>query len=188
MKKALLSTCLVLNLSGSSLFAQTTSPTAVPFTPVPFLTFSPDARSSGMGETGVASSPDANATFWNASKLAFSERDFGASASYTPWLPKLVDDLWLGYATVYKKIGKGQALVQRRQFALEDHLSGLDVDRSLPISVSFRRGMKVDMSMMFSNAEDIEGACPECHTPANAPHNTTVQWQVPVSVPQMASI
>lgn len=110
MKKVLVSTCLISTLWGSCLFAQTSNRTAVPFTPVPFLTFSPDARSSAMGETGVASSPDANATFWNASKLAFAERDFGASVSYTPWLPKLVDDLWLGYASVYKKIGKGQAI------------------------------------------------------------------------------
>jgi hypothetical protein len=82
----------------------------------------------------------------------------------------------------FETIGKGQELIQRRQFALEDSSSGLDVNRSLPISVSFRRGMKIDMSMMFSNDDAIEGVCPKCRTPANAPENTTIQWYVPASV------
>ena len=34
-------------------------------TAVPFLRISPDARSGAMGETGVATSPDANSIFWN---------------------------------------------------------------------------------------------------------------------------
>lgn len=75
-----------------------------------FLTLAPDARSAGMGDAGVAVSPDANATYWNAAKLAFADRDFGASVSYAPWLRNLTDDMWLGYASVYKRIGKGQAI------------------------------------------------------------------------------
>lgn len=119
MKKTLMSACLVFFFSGTTLLAQTVA-SVVPFTPVPFLVFSPDARSAAMGEAGVASSADANATFWNASKLAFAERDFGASVSYTPWLPKLVDNLWLGYASVYKKIGKGQAIAGSVNYYKDD--------------------------------------------------------------------
>ena len=37
-------------------------------TAVPFLRISPDARAGGMGDVAIATSPDANASFWNISK------------------------------------------------------------------------------------------------------------------------
>ncbi|WP_221389988.1 type IX secretion system outer membrane channel protein PorV [Dyadobacter sp. NIV53] len=82
----------------------------IPSSPLSFLTFAPDARSAAMGEAGVALSPDANSSYWNAAKLPYNTKDFGASASYTPWLRNLVDDMWLGYITAYKKLDKGQAI------------------------------------------------------------------------------
>lgn len=82
----------------------------IPHSPLSFLTFAPDARSAGMGEAGVALSPDANSTYWNAAKLPYNEKDFGISASYTPWLRNLVDDMWLGYLSAYKKIDKTSAV------------------------------------------------------------------------------
>jgi hypothetical protein len=82
----------------------------VPKSAVPLLTMAPDARSAGMGESGVALSPDANSVHWNASKLPFAERDLGVSVSYLPWLRNLIDNEWLGYASVYKKIGRRQAV------------------------------------------------------------------------------
>ena len=54
----------------------------------PFLNISPDARGGGMGETGVATQPDANSVYWNNAKLAFIENHYGGSLSYTPWLGK----------------------------------------------------------------------------------------------------
>ena len=57
-------------------------------TAVPFLRISPDARSGGMGELGVAISPDANSAFWNIGKVAFNTSKGGISASYTPWLKR----------------------------------------------------------------------------------------------------
>jgi hypothetical protein len=96
----------------SSLQAQSTVDTTrrIPSSPLSFLTFAPDARSAGMGEAGVALSADANSAYWNAAKLPYAQKDFGVSASYTPWLRNLVDDMWLGYLTAYKKIGKDQAI------------------------------------------------------------------------------
>ena len=35
---------------------------------VPFLNFAPDSRHSAMGDVGVATSPDANSTYWNTLK------------------------------------------------------------------------------------------------------------------------
>jgi hypothetical protein len=52
-------------------------------TAVPFLVIAPDSRASGMGDAGVATSPDANSFHWNTSKLAFSKEKaefvFGSS-------------------------------------------------------------------------------------------------------------
>ena len=38
---------------------------------LPMLAIGPDARMGGLANAGVAASPDANALFWNPSKLAF---------------------------------------------------------------------------------------------------------------------
>ena len=61
-------------------------------TAVPFLLISPDSRGSAMGETGVATSPDANSVHWNNAKLAFIDKKYGFGLSYVPWLGKIVDD------------------------------------------------------------------------------------------------
>ena len=75
-------------------------------TGVPFLRISPDSRAGGMGDVGVATSPDPNAQYWNVGKIPFSEKKFGLSLTYTPWLKDLVPDIWLGYVSGYVKFGK----------------------------------------------------------------------------------
>lgn len=88
-------------------------------TAVPFLLISPDSRSGGMGEVGVATSPDANAIHWNASKLAFSQKKMGFGVSYTPWLRALVPDINLAYLSFFAKKGKDQAFAgSLRYFSL----------------------------------------------------------------------
>lgn len=78
-------------------------------TAVPFLNFAPDSRHSGMGDVGVATSPDANSAHWNSGKLAFIEDDLGFSLSYSPWLGKFVNDMSLSYLTGFKKIDENSA-------------------------------------------------------------------------------
>jgi hypothetical protein len=73
-------------------------------TAVPFLTISPDARSGAMGDAGVAISPDANAIFWNPSKLVFMETKTDLAASYSPWLRNIVPDVNLAYLSFARKI------------------------------------------------------------------------------------
>ncbi len=75
-------------------------------TAVPFLLITPDSRGGGMGDCGVASSPDANSMHWNPAKYVMADKDFGLSMSYTPWLRQLVPDISLSYLAGYKKIGK----------------------------------------------------------------------------------
>ncbi|MEZ5047784.1 MAG: type IX secretion system outer membrane channel protein PorV [Chitinophagaceae bacterium] len=94
-------------------------------TAVPFMRISPDARSGAMGDVGIAISPDANAQFWNVSKLAMADKDAGLSITYTPWLKDLVPDIFLAYISGYAKFGekdnKNQAVsFSMRYFSLGD--------------------------------------------------------------------
>ncbi|CAN5164468.1 type IX secretion system outer membrane channel protein PorV [soil metagenome] len=72
-------------------------------TAVPFLMIAPDSRAGALGETGVATSPDANSGHWNGAKYAFADKKFGVSGSYDPWLRALVPDINLGYLSLYGK-------------------------------------------------------------------------------------
>lgn len=88
-------------------------------TSVPFLLIAPDSRSGSMGDVGAATSPDNNSIHWNASKLAFMEESNGLSVSYTPWMEDLVDDIFLGYVSGYKKLNDKNALgASMRYFSL----------------------------------------------------------------------
>ena len=58
-----------------------------------FLQIAPDARSTAMGETGVAHARGALVPAWNPGGLGFLENR-GASATYFKWLPYLADDLY----------------------------------------------------------------------------------------------
>ena len=68
-------------------------------TAVPFLNITPDSRAAGMGDAGVATSADVNSVYWNTAKLAFIDKGYGGSASYTPWLAKIINDMKLFYLT-----------------------------------------------------------------------------------------
>ena len=73
-------------------------------TGVPFLMITADARAAGMGELGVATSADNYSQYWNPAKYAFASNDKGIGLSYTPYLSKLVDDIFLGNILFFKKI------------------------------------------------------------------------------------
>ncbi|WP_188562040.1 type IX secretion system outer membrane channel protein PorV [Hymenobacter frigidus] len=90
--------------------AQNTQNQGVITTAVPILTLSPDARSSALGEAGVATSPDANSGYFNPGKLGFVQYKYAASASYSPWLRNITDDMSLSYLSGYGKIGQRSAL------------------------------------------------------------------------------
>lgn len=75
-----------------------------------FLMITPDARSAGYGDQGVATSPDNYSQFWNPSKYTFSSNKYGASYSYTPWLKNITDDISLHNLTGFYKIDKRQAI------------------------------------------------------------------------------
>lgn len=78
-------------------------------TAVPFLTVAADARAAGMADMGVATSADAFSQQWNPAKYAFALYKQGASASYTPYLTGLANDISLGQITYYNKISDRSA-------------------------------------------------------------------------------
>lgn len=79
-------------------------------TAVPFLMIAPDSRSGGIGDAGVALSPDASSVHWNPAKMSFAENEFEIQMSYSPWLRALVDDMNLAYISGYRKLNKNQTV------------------------------------------------------------------------------
>jgi len=79
-------------------------------TAVPFVSFAPDSRASGMGDVGVATSPDANSVHWNNAKLAFIDQEVGFAFSYSPWLGNIVDDMFLTYLSGFYQIDEVQTV------------------------------------------------------------------------------
>ena len=74
-------------------------------TGVTSLSITPDARGASMGDLGAATEADVNSQFWNPSKYAFAYSRAGVSLSYTPWLRKIVNDIYLANLAGYYKIG-----------------------------------------------------------------------------------
>lgn len=75
-------------------------------TGAPFLRIAPDARAGGMGDQGVATSPDQFSQFWNAAKYPFARSNSGVGVNYTPYMGKLTNDVFLMYASYYKFLGQ----------------------------------------------------------------------------------
>lgn len=126
-------------------------------TGVTSLSIAPDARGASMGDLGAATDPDANSQFWNPSKYAFAYSNASVALSYTPWLRKLVNDIFLANLAGYWKIGSqdNQALsASLRYFSLGEVTSSNGVDditQSLnPYEMSFDIGYSRKLSEKFS--------------------------------------
>lgn len=90
-------------------------------TGVPFLLIAADARSAGMADMGVATSPDAYSQQYNPSKYAFSKQQQGFSVSYTPYLTSIANDISLGQVTYFNRINERSAFAgSLRYFGLGD--------------------------------------------------------------------
>jgi hypothetical protein len=80
-------------------------------TAVPFLRIAPDARTGGLGDVGIALSPDATTMWANPSKIAFAEDEMSVAVTYTPWLRQLqLRDVYLAYLSGYYKLDADQAV------------------------------------------------------------------------------
>lgn len=79
-------------------------------TGVPFILIGADPRSGGMGDIGVVTSADAFSQQWNPAKYAFSLSKQGVGVTYTPYLSKLVNDIFLGNLTYYNRLNENSAV------------------------------------------------------------------------------
>ena len=89
---------------------------------VPFLRISPDARSGGMGDVGIATAPDANSGYFNVAKTPFNTSKFGIGLNYSPWLRDLnVNDVFIASLAGFYKLDDNQAIsASLRYFKLGD--------------------------------------------------------------------
>lgn len=115
MKKVIFKLTALVMLIGTALSVEAQSSTAnsinVVTTAVPFLRISPDARSGGMGDVGVATIPDANSIFWNLAKLPFAKSNSAIALTYTPWLKGLdLNDVYLVSGAGYYQLDDQQAI------------------------------------------------------------------------------
>ena len=108
-------------------------------TAVPFLSIPTDARAAGLGDQGVATSADAFSNYWNPAKYAFTANEMGAAMSYTPYLNKIVNDIFLADLTFYKAVNDRSAWAfGLRYFSLGDIPTGLTAEqiRTNPLILS----------------------------------------------------
>ncbi|REC43227.1 MULTISPECIES: type IX secretion system outer membrane channel protein PorV [Chryseobacterium] len=92
--------------AGFLSYAQDLSQVRPVLTGAPFLRIAPDARSGGMGDQGVVTSPDAFSQFWNAAKYPFSRTSSSVGLNYTPYMGKLTNDVFLLYGAFHKFLGQ----------------------------------------------------------------------------------
>ena len=74
----------------------------------------------------------------------------------------------------------GHAEVDRGQYSLEEACTGKDIDDSIPFTAAVRRGMKINMSIVFVQVADFTTVCcPRCETAyTGQQENVLRQWCV----------
>ena len=86
-------------------------------TAVPFLSINPDSRGGGLGDCGVASSPDVYSMHYNPAKYVYLEDKLSVGLGYSPWLRNLVNDMGLAYlAGAYKINDRSSVAASLRYF------------------------------------------------------------------------
>jgi hypothetical protein len=74
-----------------------------------FLQIGADSRAAGMGEMGVATSPDVFSAQWNPAKYAFYSEEFSVGTSFTPYLVELANDIALMQLNYAQRINERSA-------------------------------------------------------------------------------
>lgn len=153
-------------------------------TAVPFLRISPDARAGGMGDLAIATSADASSSYFNLGKVPFNTIKGGINVTYTPWLKKLVNDVYLASMSGYYKLDDLQAISgSLRYFSLGDiqftdengNISSTGRPREFGIDVGYSRrlsdrtGVGLGLKYINSNlAQGYAGNSGTTYKPGNA--------------------
>jgi len=126
-------------------------------TGVPFLRIGADARAAGMGDIGIATSPDANSSFWNLAKSPFSKTKTAIGLTYTPWLRALgLSDVYLANLGFNSKLNDGQSAIgaSLRFFSLGNiqftDYNGVELNQFRPREMAFDFGYARKLSDRLS--------------------------------------
>ncbi len=153
--------------ASTQIIAQTANRINVVTTAVPMLRISPDARAGGMGDLGIATSPDANSSFWNQSKIPFAANKSSIGITYTPWLRDIgLTDVSIISMAGYYKFQEDQAIsaslryfnlgnIQFTDFAGNDLQTfrprEWSLDAGYSRSLSSKIGVGVALRFIYSN-------------------------------------
>lgn len=126
------------------------------------LAIAPDARAGAMGDMGVATDADVNSQYWNCSKYPWNIARAGVSASYTPWLRKIVTGINLANVSGFYRIGDysavsgslryfgmGEVTNTAGDYSFSPYEMSLDVAYSRLLTQTFSMG--VAMRFILSN-------------------------------------
>lgn len=174
MRQSTLKVAAVLLFTGSifsKISAQNTESINVVTTAVPFLRISPDARAGGMGDVGIATPADPNASFWNLAKIPFAKQKSAIGLTYTPWLKDLgLTDVYMATLGGYYQLDEESSVsASIRYFSLGNiqftDFAGNDLAKSTPREFSFDAGysrkvsskLSVGVSLRFINSSLAKG-------------------------------
>ncbi len=131
----LLSTLSISSLAQDDINAITTA--------APFLMITPDGRAGGMGDIGAATSPDFNNQHHNPSKAAFNQSTLSIGVNFTPWMNKLVNDVYLGGLSATGIIDEKSAWSGSFKYFTLGEIQTTDLD-GIPGSIEKPNEMSID--------------------------------------------
>ena len=162
----LLKICALSTVNAQNPSTPVSGQTNVVTTAVPFLRINPDARAGAMGDLAIATSPDASSSYFNVGKVPFNESRAGLNLTYTPWLRRIVQDVYLASLAGYYKLDEDQALSASLRYFNLGQIQFTDnqgnrlndfIPREYALDVSYSRklgektGFGVGLKYIYSN-------------------------------------
>lgn len=126
-------------------------------TAVPFLIIAADARAAGLGDQGIATSPDAFSQQWNPAKYAFITTKQGVGVSYTPYLSNIVNDIFLGNLTYFNRLDERSAVAASLRYFSLGSIETQGGFEELPLLLSPNE-MTLDVSYALRLSENFSMA------------------------------
>ncbi len=135
------------------------------------LAIAPDARAGSMGDMGVATDADANSQYWNCAKYPWNIARAGVSASYTPWLRKIVTGINLAnvsgfyrigdYSAVsasFRYFGMGEVTTTAGDYSFNPYEMAIDVAYSRLLTRTFSMGVALRFILSNMNYDPAQEA------------------------------
>ncbi len=121
-------------------------------TGVPFVLIAADPRAAGMGDIGVTTSADAFSQQWNPAKYAFITSKQGVGITYTPYLSKLVNDIFLGNLTYFNRISERSAVAASFRYFKLGEIELRETAEQIPL-IQSPNEMTIDVSYSLRLSE-----------------------------------